>query len=186
MSIKKYYLIQRCLTMCLYSILYSCNTDNEQKLLKEINLIQSKPINCNQYKWSHDNTTIEKLKYIVYSDSVNCISCSIHQMDLWNALLEYSKSYNGQLHFYFIFRPAKKDIKSVESILNKNVKFNYPILLDTLGEFEKLNPHLPKNHLLHTFLLDENNRVVLVGNPLRNKKIEEMFYKIVEEKLGKH
>ena len=69
--------------------------------------------------------------------------------------------------------------------LNKNVKFNYPILLDTLGEFEKLNPHLPKNHLLHTFLLDENNRVVLVGNPLRNKKIEEMFYKIVEEKLGK-
>ena len=78
--------------------------------------------------------------------------------------------------FILFFGQQKKDIKSVESILNKNVKFNYPILLDTLGEFEKLNPHLPKNHLLHT---------VLVGNPLRNKKIEEMFYKIVEEKLGK-
>ena len=63
--------------------------------------------------------------------------------------------------------------------------FDCPILLDTLGEFEKLNPHLPKNRALHTFLLDENNNVILVGNPLRNKKIEEMFYQIVEEKLGK-
>ena len=62
--------------------------------------------------------------------------------------------------------------------------FDYPILLDTLREFEKLNPHLPKNRALHTFLLDENNNVILVGNPLHNKKIEEMFYKIVEEKLG--
>jgi len=44
---------------------------------------------------------------------------------------------------------------------------------------------LPKDNLLHTFLLDENNNVILVGNPVRNKKIKEMFYKIVEEKLGK-
>ena len=58
-------------------------------------------------------------------------------------------------------------------------------MLDTLKEFERLNPHLPKNRALHTFLLDENNRVILVGNPSRNEKIKEMFYKIVEEKLGK-
>lgn len=67
----------------------------------------------------------------------------------------------------------------------KNNSLDYPVLLDTLGEFEKLNPHLPKNKALHTFLLDENNNVILVGNPLHNKKIEEMFNKIVEEKLGK-
>ena len=48
-----------------------------------------------------------------------------------------------------------------------------------------MNPHLPKNKALHTFLLDENNNVILVGDPLHNKKIEEMFYKIVKEKLGK-
>ena len=37
----------------------------------------------------------------------------------------------------------------------------------------------------HTFLLDENNNVLLVGNPLDNEKIEEMFWQIVEKKLGK-
>lgn len=99
-------------------------------------------------------------------------------MDLWNPLLEYSKSYNGLLNFYFIFRPAKKDIKDVKLVLSKNVKFNYPVFLDTLGEFEKLNPHLPKNKALHTFLLDENNNVILVGDPLLNKKIERCFIRL--------
>ena len=33
--------------------------------------------------------------------------------------------------------------------------------------------------------LDENNNVLLVGNPLENEKIEEMFWQILEEKLGK-
>ena len=69
--------------------------------------------------------------------------------------------------------------------LIKNSRFNYPIILDTLGHFAKLNPHLPKNKALHTFLLDENNNVILVGNPLHNKKIKEMFYRIVEDRLGK-
>ena len=55
-------------------------------------------------------------------------------------------------------------------LMISNTMFDYPILLDTLGEFEKLNPHLPKNGTFHTFLLDENNNVILVGNPLRNKK----------------
>ena len=69
--------------------------------------------------------------------------------------------------------------------LIKNSRVNYPIILDTLGQFAKLNPHLPKNKALHTFLLDENNNVILVGNPLHNKKIKEMFYRIVEDRLGK-
>ena len=92
--------------------------------------------------------------------------------------------FNNQLRFYFIFSPVKKDLNSIKAAIASSM-FDYPIILDTLGEFEKLNTHLPKNRSLHSFLLDENNNVILVGNPLHNKKIEEMFYKIVEEKLGK-
>ena len=124
------------------------------------------------------------LKYVIYNDSLGCTSCAVNKMYLWNDFIEYAKLYDSQLKYYFIYSPSKKDCKSVELIL-KASNFNYPIFLDTLNEFAKLNPHLPKNRVLHTFLLDENNKVMLVGNPLYNKKIEEMFYKIVEEKLGK-
>lgn len=185
MSVEKYSWIRGWFSMYLFFVLCSCNTYNDRKLLKEITLLQSKPINYCQNELIHDNMLQEKIKYVIYSDSVDCMSCAINQMDLWNPFLEYSKRYNGLFKFYFILCPSKKDIKSVKIMLSKNSKFNYPVILDTLGQFERLNPHLPKNKALHAFLLDENNNVILVGNPLLNKKIKEMFYRIVEEKLGK-
>lgn len=124
------------------------------------------------------------LKYVIYKDSLACTSCAINKMYFWNDFIEYAKAYDGRLKYYFIYSPIKKKCKSVEFLL-KNLDFDYPILLDTLGEFAKLNSHLPQNSALHAFLLDENNNVILVGDPLYNKRIEEMFYKIVEEKLGK-
>lgn len=47
-----------------------------------------------------------------------------------------------------------------------------------------LNPNIPSESMFHTFLLDENNKVILIGNPMVNKQIEEMLVLIVEEKLG--
>ena len=46
--------------------------------------------------------------------------------------------------------------------------------------------YMPKAKVgLSWFLLDEDNNVLLVGNPIWNEKIKEMFWQIVEEKLGK-
>lgn len=185
MNMRKYNWARWCLGICLFFLIVSCGADKGQKLLREITLFQSQPVVYCLNKSVHDKISQERMKYIIYSDSVNCTSCAINQMDLWNPLLEYSKNYKGQLKFYFIFCPAKKNVEDVKFALHKNTDFNYPILLDTLGEFERQNPHLPKNKALHSFLLDENNNVILVGDPLHNKKIKEMFYKIVEEKLGK-
>lgn len=185
MIVNKCYYAEAFLNIFLLFMLCSCNADNNQKLLKDISLLQSKSVDYCKDRWEYSNILKEKIKYVVYWDSINCTSCAIHQLELWKPLLEYSENYNGLLNFYFIFHPSKKDIDTFQIVLGENTNFDYPILIDTLGEFERLNPHLPKNQALHTFLLDENNRVILVGNPLRNKKIKEMFYKIVEEKLGK-
>ena len=46
------------------------------------------------------------------------------------------------------------------------------------------NPNLPSESMYHTFMLDENNRVILVGDPMLNKQIEDMMLSIVDEKLG--
>ena len=42
----------------------------------------------------------------------------------------------------------------------------------------------PSESMFHTFRLDENNKVILVGNPMLNKQIEDMMLSIVDEKLG--
>ena len=123
-------------------------------------------------------------KLVVYADSLECSACAINHIDSWRPLIDYAKQFDDQLRYCFIFSPRKKDLLDTKLLMLRQM-FDYPMLLDTLGEFEKLNPHLPKNKVLHTFLLDENNRVILVGSPLNNSKIKEMFYRVVEEKLGK-
>ena len=40
--------------------------------------------------------------------------------------------------------------------------------------------------MYHTFLLDENNKIILVGNPLHNKKIEKLFLDMLDEKFDKN
>lgn len=124
------------------------------------------------------------LKYIVYTDSVSCSSCYINKMYLWQPFLEYSATFGGRLRFYFIFRPSKGGNEAVRIAL-QNSSMDYPVLIDEKGEFERLNSHLPKNKQLHAFLLDENNSVVLVGNPLNNKEVEKMFYQKTQELLRK-
>ena len=59
------------------------------------------------------------------------------------------------------------------------------IFVDTANVFTESNPNIPSESMYHTFLLDENNNVILVGNPIVNEKIADMLPSIVEEKLGK-
>jgi len=51
--------------------------------------------------------------------------------------------------------------------------------VDANGEFIKNNPGIPDNQLLHAFTLDENNKIILVGDHTRNERIKELFYREV-------
>lgn len=176
----------------LVTILGVACSNREQQIVEGIKVLQSRTVQLpsnglimRQGKVLHENIANDKgLKLVVYADSVGCTGCAINHIDSWGSLVDYAEQFNDRLGFYFIFSPLKRELRGTELMI-ANSMFDYPIMLDTLKEFERLNPHLPKNKALHTFLLDENNNVILVGNPLHNKKIEEMFYKIVEEKLGK-
>lgn len=178
---------------CLYIfLLFFVSCRDGQSLSEEIALLESRPVvlPSDSVFTVYDMDSIyisridSKLRYIVYSDSLSCTSCMINNLVSWNPFLEYGRKYGGQLDFLFIFSPVKKDLRQINMLI-KHSGFKHPIKIDIKHYVEKLNPHLPKNKALHTFLLDENNNVILVGSPLHNKKIEEMFYRIVEEKLGK-
>lgn len=45
--------------------------------------------------------------------------------------------------------------------------FRHTIYLDSKGEFERINK-LPQDHIFHTFLLDGDNKIRLIGSPLYN------------------
>lgn len=129
------------------------------------------------------NENNDNLKLIIYADSIVCSSCRIKTMYKWDAFLSKLKKFPNKVKVFFIFAPSHDKINQFK-ITARTLPRNYPIYTDTANVFLRLNPHIPEDPTLHTFLLDENNKVILVGNPLENKRIEEMFWRIVKEKLG--
>jgi hypothetical protein len=47
--------------------------------------------------------------------------------------------------------------------------------------FRRANPHIPDDPLFHTFVLNEQDSVVLVGDPFKNEKMEKLLLKVIEK-----
>ena len=124
------------------------------------------------------------IKLIVWYDSLLCVSCQITKMDEWNEITMYADSFAEWFSIIYLFTPQRKDLFILDAIL-KDTEFNYPLFIDINGTFVRQNPNLPKQQQLHTFLLDKNNRVILVGNPLHNPPLWEL-YKSTIQKLIVH
>lgn len=57
-------------------------------------------------------------------------------------------------------------------------RFVYPICIDTLDVLNKIN-HFPSDMQYQTFLLDKNNKVMAIGNPMQNPRIKELYWNII-------
>lgn len=81
----------------------------------------------------------------------------------------------GKVSFLFVFHPKnKKEI----SFLLKRDRFLYPVFIDEKGDFDALN-HFPSDVNFQTFLLDSQNKVLAIGNPVHNKKVCDLYLQII-------
>ena len=126
-----------------------------------------------------------KLKLVHYVDSAMCSTCYLQKIAIIKKYLFSMETLsNNEFYNIFIINPdskAKKELKL--KYLEKSIP--QTIFVDSANIFMKVNPNMPSESMFHTFLLDENNKVILVGNPMFNKQIEDMMLSIVEEKFGK-
>ena len=170
------------------SVNLCCSRSNEQ-LKHDIELLKNEPIRI-PYKnlliyQGHQQIPIKKLekpyRLIVYIDSVQCSSCSLQEMYHWEPFIDSISKYNNKVDICFIFSPPKKKLEMIKKkILREN--FKYPIYVDTCGSFLNANKHIPNNSLLHTFMIDKNDSVVLIGNPHTNPKIRDLLFSIINSR----
>lgn len=110
-----------------------------------------------------------------YVDSVGCTSCKL-QLPKWNAWMEELDSIsNSNVNVIFFMHPQKK--KEIDYILKRD-NFNHPVCIDEADSLNKLN-HFPADMRFQTFLLDKNNKVLAIGNPIHNPKVKELYMKII-------
>ena len=112
-------------------------------------------------------------KVVVYVDSTGCVSCKLRLKE-WKELIAYVDSVSGgQVPFLFFFQ--SKDNKELRYILKRD-NFRLPVCVDSQNEFGKLN-RFPSEQMFQTFLLDKDNRVKVIGNPIHNLSVKELYLK---------
>ena len=162
-----------------------------ERIQKDIEGLKSRPIDlCLEklpcYINGHDTIYTERenviYKWVIYIGPSACTSCFVTHMIDYEMISPKMQAYDVDIIFVFDF--IKNEHEDLSSLIRLSA-YPYWCIIDEESLFREQNPHIPSNPLLHSFLLDEKDSVILVGNPVRNKKIEELFFKILEERKDK-
>ena len=119
----------------------------------------------------------QNYKILLYVDSVGCTSCRL-QLPEWKQLIAEADSlFSGGVDFLFFFQPKKQNEKELQFVFRQN-GFQYPVFIDTNNEVGRLNK-FPSKAEYQCFLLDGDNKVLLIGNPSVNTGIWQLFKKYI-------
>lgn len=120
------------------------------------------------YKFCHS-----KYKIVSFVDSIGCISCKL-QLPQWKDFMaEIDSLCDEDVPFVFFFQT--KNVNELRYIL-KRYDFSYPVCIDIDDVFNTLN-HFPDQMMFQSFLVDIDNRVKVIGNPIHNLSVKELYLK---------
>lgn len=169
-----------CLLVCCF--VFACTNSDKSKYKKMVQGWTNRNILFpNNFIFSiNGEDTVEfqfqnaQYKVLVYIDSVGCTSCKL-KLPQWEKFMNKTKLLGKNIPFlFFIHSPNYHLVRRVI----KEEKFNHPICYDEKDSLNILNQFLQDVNF-QTFLLDKNNKVIAIGNPIFNPQIEELYLKII-------
>lgn len=120
------------------------------------------------------------MKVVSYIDASTCVPCFISQIHKWQELNKELLAEYG-IPIYFIACPefyfADNDSQQQKFIHN-----TFRIVCDYDNEIKECYPFVRKPQF-QTFLLDEDDNIVMVGSPIENKDIFELYRKFIKHEL---
>lgn len=167
-----------CILLATMMLLSSCG---KKKFADEILQMQSRPIDMTPCEEAYCYEEGKEVKYnckdstyklVIYIDSLSCSPCFVsHMLDYMGTVVDFD---SVGINTLFIFEPKGEQKESLVSSLKE---LAYPIRTTVVpnGMFSSANPHLPSSSVLHSFLLNKNNEVILVGDPSKNDKIKKLI-----------
>lgn len=167
--------------LLLLSLLTACQENNKEKFALLVQEWQGKEIVFPQ-NMAFTRFVTEPVDYripdaeykvLVYVDSVGCTSCKL-QLPKWQELIAHVDSAtNGNIPFIFVFQ--SKDDRELRYILKRD-NFDRPVCIDRNNRFDELN-QFPQDITFQTFLLDKDNKVKVIGNPVHNLAVRDLYLK---------
>ena len=127
-----------------------------------------------------DTTTssIPPIKLLIYKNNQNCSICSTTSLSQYKAIIDYTRE-NKDFGVVIIYSSNDSNYLDLIYGLEKH-PINYPVYLDKLNEFEKLNSNILLTSQYSAFLLNAQNKIVLVGDPKKNSKLWNLYKTTIE------
>ena len=165
-------------------LLFSCNT-REKKINDIVKTWSGKEITLPPYldtdSTNQDSTwfllTRKNFKILMVVDSNECTECRLKLFN-WKLFIQEMDSIHSNVSFLFIIYPQNHNF--ITALKEKN-KFQYPIFYDYKRQTMKMN-EFPQDPLFKTFLLDKDNKVLIIGDPSNNPSLWELYKQTIMNK----
>lgn len=165
-------------------ILFSCGDKDKEEITLLVTQWQGKEINIPnnsiftiQGKDTVDVNLNTERKILVYVDSAGCTSCRL-QLHKWKEFIAQVDTVAKE-PVQFLFYLTPKSVKEARYITRRD-DFTYPMCVDINNEINKKN-NFPKKDMFHTFLLDAENKVQVIGNPIHNSAVRDLYLKTISQ-----
>jgi hypothetical protein len=125
---------------------------------------------------SYESLFDKEYKILFYSDTTGCTDCKLRLFQ-WKFIMEDLDSISGR-NVGFLFFLFPKNIEEIRLIMER-YDFNYPVFIDSTNKIGKLN-HFPIGQtVFQCFLLDRDNKVLSVGNPVEFSQIHYLYNRTI-------
>ena len=183
------YVIQLILLICIIISFSFCNNTSKETTEEKVT------------EWIGDTLYLPETSEILYKDSVyqngepinnnaklkiatlisgDCGSC-VKDLKRWDKFFQFIGS-KKEAEILFYLETSK--LSYFKTRLYESTIHKYPLIIDKNFKFSDTNKLPPKDKRFQTFLLDSNNRVILVGNPVYNDKLMKLYKKEIKKRLN--
>lgn len=121
-----------------------------------------------------------RLKIITYTSNEGCVGCQL-QLNEWNTFIQDMLSITGHNIPVIKYIYPKRNNEAFFEI--KRANYKHIVCIDISDEINRINK-FPIEKTFRTFLVDEENRVILIGDPIQFPKIKELYIRTICERLG--
>ena len=128
------------------------------------------------YSKSDNNDNKTDFRVVTVVKKEDCRECSIKKFGLRN---DKNKK---DVEYIYIFQ-GENPVFLYNRIKDAGVRGS--IFIDTCNAFISANPQIPDNELFHTFVINKEGKVLMVGNPFQNEKMEALFKKVIAKERKK-
>jgi hypothetical protein len=128
-----------------------------------------------------DSSEIKNAKIKIYSQiNASCGTC-IGYITKWESLSLELKKYNIPV---ILICQSDDDFELLRFFCEskKIMTFSYPFFIDIESEFLNSNPFMKKSDNFKTVLTDENNTILLMGDPILSAEMKNLYLKEIKKR----